>query len=72
MPQIGVFSNRALLAAVAAAALLQAGAVTLPGARNFFGLSASMGADWCWIAPLALAPVTVVEVAKIVVTALRR
>ncbi len=72
LPALGFFSNPALVAAVAGAAILQVGAVTLPVAREFFGLTAPIGADWRWIVPLALAPVTVVEVGKVVRGVVRR
>jgi Ca2+-transporting ATPase len=65
LPQLGMFSNPALIGAVAIAALLQVGAVTLPVARGFFGLVAPIGADWRWIVPLGLSPVTAIELWKI-------
>jgi len=71
LPELGLFSNPPLLGAVLVAALLQVGAVTLPVAREFFGLTAAIGADWRWMVPLALAPVTVVELTKIGVGLLR-
>jgi Ca2+-transporting ATPase len=71
LPQLGFFSNRPLVMAVVIAALLQIGAVTLPVARQFFGLSTPIGDEWRWIIPLALAPVTVVELGKIVAALLR-
>jgi Ca2+-transporting ATPase len=71
IPQLGLFSNLTLLGAVAVAALLQVGAVTLPFAREFFGLSASIGSAWRWMVPLALAPVTLVELGKILAAAMR-
>lgn len=66
MPQLGLFSNRYLLAAIAFSVLLQVGTVTLPGLRRVFGIDELPSWDWWLIFVLALAPVTIVEVIKLV------
>ncbi|HET9326082.1 MAG TPA: cation-translocating P-type ATPase [Candidatus Eisenbacteria bacterium] len=72
LPQLGPFSNRALLGAVAAAALLQLAAIELPVARPLFETVRPGAEQWVMIALLSLAPVSAVEVAKIVREAWRR
>ena len=66
LPELGLFSNPALLGAVVIAGLLQFGAVAVPFARPFFEVARPLGADWLLVAALAVAPVTLVEAAKIV------
>jgi Ca2+-transporting ATPase len=66
LPEIGLFSNRALLAAVVIASALQLLIVELPFARPFFGLDRPVGGDWWVVAGLALVPVTLIEVSKLV------
>jgi Ca2+-transporting ATPase len=67
LPQLGLFSNRWLLLAIAVSALLQAAVVTLPFLEPLFKVERD-GFTWHWglIAGLSLAPVTVVETAKLV------
>ena len=64
LPELGLFTNPYLFAAVAVSALLQVGTVTLPFAQPIFKSAALSAADWALIAGLALLPVTVVEIAK--------
>jgi Ca2+-transporting ATPase len=66
LPQLGMFSNRWLLGAIGVSALLQLAAVTLPFFKPLFKVDTT-DFTWQWpmIAALALAPVTVVEVAKL-------
>ena len=64
LPQLGLFSNPYLFWAIAASALLQFTVVTLPLTQPVFDIPAHLGGDWLYILPLALVPVTVVEVAK--------
>jgi len=66
LPELGMFSNPALVAAVAGAALLQLAAVTLPLLRPVFQSAPLAAADWALVAVLSIAPVTVIEVTKIV------
>ena len=66
LPEIGILSNRPLLAAVIVASALQFLVVELPFARPFFGLERPVGGDWWVVAALALIPVTLIEVGKLV------
>jgi Ca2+-transporting ATPase len=65
MPELGLFSNRYLVAAVAGSVLLQIAAVTLPGLRRVFAVDALFLWDWGLIFVLGLTPVTIVEVSKL-------
>jgi len=72
LPQLGLFTNRYLLAAILVSGLLQLSVVMLPFARPVFEVSASLPSDsWLLIFLLALAPVTVVEVEKLLLAALK-
>jgi Ca2+-transporting ATPase len=66
LPQLGPFSNRWLIGAIAASALLQIAVITLPFLAPVFKVDTD-DFTWQWgmIAALALAPVTVIEVAKL-------
>jgi Ca2+-transporting ATPase len=66
MPELGLFSNPYLLAAIVASVLLQIGTVTIPGVRHIFGVDELPMWDWWLILVLALAPVTIVEVTKLI------
>ena len=68
LPELGPLSNPYLFGAIAASALLQFAVVTLPMTRMVFDVPAHPGGDWLYILPLALVPVTVVEVAKLLRT----
>jgi Ca2+-transporting ATPase len=63
--ELGPLSNPHLFGAIAASALLQCAVVTLSMTMMVFDVPAHPGGDWLYILPLALAPVTVVEVAKV-------
>jgi Ca2+-transporting ATPase len=66
LPQLGLFSNRWLLGAVAVSAALQLAAVGLPFLKNLFKVETSgFGWEWIMIVVLACAPVTVIELAKL-------
>ena len=67
LPQLGVFTNRWLLAAIAFSALLQVLVVTIPALRPLFKVTPLTSvSQWLMIGVLAAAPVTVIEVAKLV------
>jgi Ca2+-transporting ATPase len=67
MPQLGWFTNPRLVAAIALGALLQLAVVALPATRMLFGVrTPASPADWAAIVALALLPVTLIELAKIV------
>lgn len=73
LPQLGLLTNPYLLAAIAVSGLLQVGVVMLPFARPVFDVGQSPDAyGWLLIAGLSLAPVTIVEVAKLVLAAMRK
>jgi Ca2+-transporting ATPase len=65
LPEIGLFSNRALLAAVVVASALQVMIVELPFVRPLFGVEQSVGGDWWVVGALALTPVTILELVKL-------
>lgn len=64
--QVGMLSNRSMFGAIVASALLQVAVVTLPLARKVFDVHEPPGGDWFFILPLALLPVTVVELGKLI------
>jgi Ca2+-transporting ATPase len=66
--ELGLLSNPHLFGAIVASTLLQFAVVTLPMTRIVFDVPAHPGGDWLYILPLALAPVTGVEVAKLLRT----
>ena len=66
MPELGFFSNPALLGAVAVSCLLQLSVVTLPFARPVFDTASHFGWEWALLGLLALAPVTIIEVIKLI------
>jgi Ca2+-transporting ATPase len=72
LPELGLFTNRYLLGAIALSALLQLAVVMVPFLRPIFAVPTSPGSQWLIIIPLALAPVTIVEVAKLAWHAVRR
>lgn len=72
LPELGLFSNPYLLGAIVVSGLLQLSVVTLPVAQPVFEAVTNFGTDWIIIALLALAPVTVIEVGKLLFKAIRR
>jgi len=66
MPELGAFTNPPLLGAIAISALLQMAVVLLPFTREVFvGAHFDFSRQWGLIAALALAPVTIVEMKKL-------
>jgi Ca2+-transporting ATPase len=66
LPQLGVFTNRWLLGAIAVSALLQFAVVIVPVLQPLFSVTpVAFAWEWGAIALLALTPVTVIEVAKL-------
>jgi Ca2+-transporting ATPase len=65
MPELGLFSNPYLLAAIVASVLLQIGTVTIPGFRRVFGVDEFPIWNWWLVLAIALAPVTIIEVIKL-------
>jgi Ca2+-transporting ATPase len=67
LPQLGVFTNPYLFAAIAMSGILQMSLLWFPLTRHvFFKTAPLFGFDWLAIFLLALAPVSLVEIAKIV------
>ncbi|MGE5213060.1 MAG: cation-translocating P-type ATPase [Nitrospirota bacterium] len=67
LPQLGVFTNPYLLAAIVVSGILQLSLLWFPLTRNvFFKPAPQFGFDWLAIFLLALIPVSLVEIAKII------
>lgn len=66
MPELGLFSNPYLLGAIAISALLQLSVVALPHAQPVFETTTHFAWEWVLIVLLALLPVTVIELVKLV------
>jgi Ca2+-transporting ATPase len=71
LPQLGLFTNPYLLGAITLSALLQLGVVSIPFVRPVFEAAPLSLSHWLLVLGLALAPVTVVEVGKVLVFASR-
>ena len=70
--ELGLFTNPALFGAVAVSGLLQLGMVSLPFARPVLNISANPMREWALIFVLALTPITLVELAKLIRAGLSR
>jgi Ca2+-transporting ATPase len=71
--ELGLLSNPYLAGAILVSGLLQLSVVLLPFAQHIFEVPASLtGYEWLVVALAALAPVTVVEVAKLLFAATGR
>jgi Ca2+-transporting ATPase len=67
MPELGLFSNPPLFYALALSELLQLGVVMLPLARPIFGVTADLTLrQWGLVFGLALVPVSLIEIRKLV------
>jgi len=66
MPELGLFSNPSLFAAIALSGALQAALVLMPFAQPMFGTTPLAAWQWGLILSLALTPVTLIEAAKLV------
>ncbi|NLI61048.1 MAG: calcium-translocating P-type ATPase, SERCA-type [Clostridiales bacterium] len=62
--QVGFFTNKKLLGAVAFSALLQISVITLPSLSDIFKVKALGGQQWLIVAALSIAPLLIVEVIK--------
>lgn len=65
LPELGLFSNPALLGAIGLSAALQLAVVELPLAQSVFETIPHTLVQWTWTIGLALVPVTIVEVLKL-------
>jgi len=68
--ELGLFTNPALFGAIAVSGLLQLAMVSLPFARPVLDISTNPLREWALILVLALIPVTLVELVKLVGAAL--
>lgn len=66
MPELGPFSNPHLIGAIAVSGLLQLSVVAVPYAHSVFDTTGHFVSEWVLVFGLALAPVSVIEVFKIV------
>jgi len=72
LPELGVHTNPHLLAAIVVSALLQLGAVTLPFMQPLLEVSTGLSPGWLLILGLSVAPVSIVEIGKMMLAAVRR
>jgi Ca2+-transporting ATPase len=67
LPELGIFSNSYLLVAIVFSGILQMSLLWFPLTRDiFFKTPPQFGFDWLLIFVLALAPVSLVEIAKLI------
>jgi Ca2+-transporting ATPase len=64
--QLGPWTNPHLILAIAVSGLLQLGVAAIPFTRHVFDVPAHGTLDWLAIVALALAPVTCIEIGKLV------
>ncbi len=64
-PQMGLFSNPAILLAIFVSGLLQMATVMVPAARSVFGTVPLAIDEWILVGMLSLLPITVIEVVKL-------
>ena len=65
MPEPGLFTNPHLVGAIVISGLLQLSVVTLPFAQSVFEVATHLTWEWILIGGLALTPVTIIEIVKI-------
>ena len=65
MPELGLFTNPYLFAAIVFSAVLQLRAITLPFASAIFDVPASALSQWPMVLILSIVPATVVELGKL-------
>ncbi len=66
MPQLGFLSNPYLFGAIAISGALQVAVLAIPLASPIFEVAPAVGESWLMILLLSLAPVTVIEIGKII------
>src|SRR5262249_39181506 len=69
LPELGLFTNPPLLVAILVSGLLQLGVVTVTLLQPIFEVNAQPGQAWLPLLLLALAPVTMIEVSKLIAAA---
>ena len=72
LPQLGLFTNRALVWAIAISGSLQLLSVVLPFASRVFKTTPGLQWRWALVLGLSLVPAAVVELGKILVDRARR
>ena len=72
MPELGVFSNPLLFAAIATSGLLQFTVVALPITQPYFDAVAISKNEWILVLLLSLGPVTIIETEKILRSAIAK
>jgi len=72
MPELGLFSNPHLFGAIVISGLLQLSVVMLPFAQPVFGVATHLEWEWLLIGALAVTPVTIIELVKLLRAALRK
>ncbi len=65
LPRLGFFTNPYLLSAVAISFLLQLAVVTLPGVHDVFETVTRFSWEWLVMFGLALIPITIIEIVKL-------
>ena len=65
MPELGLFTNPHLFGAIIISGFLQLSVVTLPFAQSVFEVATHLSWEWLLIGGLALTPVTIIEVVKL-------
>ena len=70
--QIGIFSNPFLLLAITVSAMLQVGIAVLPFTKSLFDVPTHTPPEWLIILALALTPVTLIELVKLLAGKMRR
>jgi len=65
LPELGLFTNPHLFGAIVISGLLQLSVVTLPFAQPVFEVATHLTWEWILIGGLALIPVTIIEIVKI-------
>jgi P-type Ca2+ transporter type 2C len=71
LPELGLLTNPHLLGAMVVSAGLQVAVVLIPALEPIFAVKAPPGDNWWLIAALSLAPVSIVEISKLVLLAVR-
>jgi Ca2+-transporting ATPase len=72
LPQLGFFTNPALLLAVVVSGLLQVSVAIVPFTQRVFDVPAHNQYEWLLIALLALTPVTLIELGKLAARVFQR
>ncbi len=65
MPELGLFTNPHLFGAIVISGFLQLSVVTLPFAQPVFDVATHLSWEWLLIGALAVIPVTIIEVVKL-------